>query len=98
MYNKHMTFAELLQKERAIWGNDKQALEHIVICMGKNYGDLSKQARSKIENGQLDEIELKKELGNMIASTIRWIDDLGFSVDECIELALKSQKAYKGRQ
>lgn len=90
-----MTFEELLKKEREIWGNDKQALEHIVIAMGKVYGDISAQARDKIEKGEFDEAELKKELGNMIASTIRWADDLGFDVNECVELALESQKKYK---
>lgn len=89
-----MTFDELLQKEREIWGDDKQALEHIVICIGKNYGDLSKQARAKIETGQFDAQEVKKELGNMIASTVRWIDDLGFSAEECLQLALKAQQKY----
>lgn len=90
-----MTFSELLKKERAIWGNDKQAVEHIVVCMGKTYGDISAQARAQLEKGQLDEQELKKELGNMVASTVRWIDDLGFDVQECIDLALKSQEKYR---
>ncbi len=90
-----MTLDELLKTEREIWGNDKQALEHIVICMGKNYGDLSAQARSKIEKGKTDDQEIKKELGNMIASTVRWIDDLGFDLNECINLALESQRKYK---
>ena len=90
-----MTLEDLLKKEREIWGNDKQAIEHIVICMGKTYGDISAQARAKIEQGKFDENELKKELGNMIASTVRWIDDLGFNIEECIDLALKSQQTYK---
>jgi len=90
-----MNTKQLLDEERIIWGNRKQSLEHIVICMGKTYGDIAKEARSKLESGSVHETELKKELGNMISSTIRWIDDLGYGVDECIELALQSQKAYK---
>lgn len=90
-----MTFDELLTQERKIWGNDRQAIEHVVICMGKTYGDISAQARAKIENGNFDEGELKKELGNMIASTTRWIDDLGFDVQECLDLATESQQKYK---
>ena len=36
--------------------------------------------------------ELKKELGNIIFSTIRWCDDLGYDPEECIRLAIDSQK------
>lgn len=90
-----MTIQELLDQERAIWGDQKQSLEHIYVCMGKTYGDIAKQARNKLENGEIDETELKKELGNMIASTTRWVDDLGFDVEECLQLALKSQRSYK---
>lgn len=92
-----MNIDELLKKERQIWGNDKQAIEHIVVCMGKTYGDISAQARAKIEDGEFDATELKKELGNMIASTVRWIDDLGFDVQECLKLALDSQKKYRSK-
>lgn len=90
-----MTLQELLATERSIWGDDTQELEHIVVCMGKTYGDIAKQARNKLEKGEIDEAELKKELGNMIASTTRWIDDLGFSVEDCIDSALESQRAYR---
>ena len=90
-----MNTQDSLKEERSIWGNKKQTLDHIVICMGKPYGDICKQVRSKIETGNFDENELKKELGNTVASTIRFIDDLGYDVDECIGLALDSQRAYK---
>ena len=90
-----MTLQELLATERSIWGDSTQELEHIVVCMGKTYGDIAKQARNKLEKGEIDEAELKKELGNMIASTTRWIDDLGFSVEECIDSALESQRVYR---
>lgn len=90
-----MNINELLAEERKIWGNDKQALEHIVVCMGKTYGDVAKQARNKLEKGTIEEAELKKELGNMVASTIRWIDDLDYDAEECLALALESQRAYK---
>jgi len=90
-----MNLQQLLDEERSIWGSKKQNLEHIVICMGKTYGDIAKEARSHLEGGTVHETELKKELGNMIASTIRWIDDLGYSSDECLSLALAAQKAYK---
>jgi len=95
VYNWFMNTQDLLKQEREIWGDKKQTLEHIAICMGKPYGDICEQARSKIETGKFDEVELKKELGNTVASTIRFIDDLGYDVEECINLALDSQRAYK---
>jgi len=38
--------------------------------------------------------ELKKELGNVILSTIRWIDDLGLDVLECLDLAIEAQEKF----
>jgi len=38
--------------------------------------------------------ELKKELGNLIFSTVRWIDDLGFDVLECLDLAVEAQERF----
>ncbi len=35
--------------------------------------------------------ELKKELGNVIFSTIRWCDD---EPEQCIELGIKAQKNF----
>lgn len=53
--------------------------------------------RAKAETSIL---ELKKELGNIIFSTIRWIDDLGLDVLECLDLAIEAQEkfAHSGRQ
>lgn len=39
--------------------------------------------------------ELKKELGNIIFSTIRFCDDLGFDPEDCIREAIKCQKKFK---
>lgn len=38
--------------------------------------------------------ELKKELGNIIFSTIRWVDDLGLDVLECLDLAIEAQEKF----
>ena len=40
------------------------------------------------------EREFKKELGNIIFSTIRWIDDLGLDVLECLDLAIEAQEKF----
>lgn len=40
------------------------------------------------------ERELKKELGNILFSTIRWIDDLGLDPLECLDLAINAQEKF----
>ncbi len=63
--------------------------------MGVTYGDICRQARKTLEGGEVNTNELKKEFGNIIASTVRWADDLGLDIEECLELALTAQRAYK---
>lgn len=38
--------------------------------------------------------QVKKELGNIIFSTIRWVDDLGLDVLECLDLAIEAQEKF----
>lgn len=89
-----MNIDELLQQAREIWGDGKLTLEEIIIRQGVTIGDIHRYARDKSEGATLDENELKKEMGNIIFSTIRWCDDLGFSLEECIELAKQAQIKY----
>ncbi len=70
------------------------ALSHIASVIGVVYGDICRQTRSQIEQGTIDEAELKKELGNLITSCIRWCDDLGFDPQECIALSQQAQARY----
>jgi hypothetical protein len=55
-------------------------------------------ATAKNENGEEREYvwrrELKKELGNILFSTVRWIDDLGLDPLECLELAIAAQEKF----
>jgi hypothetical protein len=90
-----MDIKTLLQKARSIWGNDTLSLDEILIRQGVTIGDLHRLARDHDEGQALNEAELKKELGNVIFSTIRWCDDLGYSPEECIELAQAAQTKYK---
>lgn len=92
-----MDISELLKKAREIWGDEKLTLEEIIIRQGVSIGDIHRYARDKTEGKPVDEAELKKELGNIIFSTIRWCDDLGYSPEECVELAQKAQIAYRQR-
>jgi hypothetical protein len=90
-----MSIDELLKEARSIWGNDKLSLDEILIRQGVTIGDLHRLARDHDEGQPLDETELKKEMGNVIFSTIRWCDDLGYTPEECIELAKKAQAKYR---
>ena len=93
-----MTIEELLAESRKIWGDQKLTLEEIIVRQGVAMGDIHRFARDKSEGKATDESELKKELGNIIFSTIRWCDDLGYSPEECLELAKQAQLKYRATQ
>lgn len=94
-----MDIDTLLEAARHIWGDEKLTLDEILVRQGVTVGDISRIARTKSEDKILNDIELKKELGNVIFSMIRWCDDLGYSPKECIELAKQAQIKYvKNRQ
>jgi hypothetical protein len=89
-----MNIQDLLEESRSIWGAQKLSIEEIIIRQGVAIGDIHRYARDKSEGKAVNEDELKKELGNIIFSTIRWCDDLGFTPEECIELAKTAQRNY----
>ena len=91
-----MDIKSLLKKSRQIWKTKKCSLPEIVIRLGKIFGDICRVARNEPKDQEVaqDEKELKKELGNVIFSTIRWCDDLGFDPEECIDLAIEAQEKY----
>ncbi len=77
-------------------GNKKLSLPEIITRMGKVFGDFCRWSRNAPKDKEMhtDE-ELKKEMGNMILSIIRWCDDLGYDPEECVEIAQKTQKKFK---
>jgi len=91
-----MNITELLKLSREIWGDKKLTLAEIIVCLGKVYGDICLWQRNapKDESYHTDK-ELKKELGNIIFSTIRWCDDLGYNPEDCIKEAIECQKEFK---
>jgi len=93
-----MQIDSLLTEARQIWGDTPMALDHIVIALGVVYGDLCRQARAQKEGDEISEVEIKKEMGNLLFSLIRWCDDLGFDPEECIELAKETQAAYSKKK
>ncbi|MDD4606963.1 MAG: hypothetical protein PHS07_01295 [Patescibacteria group bacterium] len=90
-----MEVRDLLIMGRQIWGEEKLNLNQIIVRMGKVFGDICRYERDAIKDKNLhtDE-ELKKEMGNIIFSTIRWCDDLNYDPKECIEIAIQSQKKF----
>lgn len=91
-----MEIKELLKIAQEIWGGEKPSLSQIIVRMGKVYGDICRWERNakKDEAFHIDE-ELKKELGNIIFSTIKWCNDLNYDPEECINLAIDCQKKFE---
>ena len=91
-----MQIQELLQQGKTIWGDQKLSLSEIIVRLGKIFGDICRFERNAPKDTSLHtEDELKKELGNIIFSTIRWCDDLGYSPEECLTLAIECQKKFQ---
>ena len=90
-----MEIKNLLEQGRDIWGEGRLSLAQIIVRMGKVFGDLCRWERGAVKDQSMhtDE-ELKKELGNMIFSTIRWCDDLGYDPEECIQIAIDCQNKF----
>ena len=91
-----MEIKSLLQEARQIWGDKKLSLPQIIVRLGKVYGDICRWERDA-EKDKLthNDDELKKELGNVVFSTIRWCDDLGYDPEECIKIAIDCQKKFE---
>lgn len=90
-----MEINKLLSQSRAIWPG-KCSLPEIIIRMGKVFGDICRYARNAEKDKELHtDSEIKKELGNMIFSSIRWCNDLGYDPEECVKIAINCQKEFK---
>jgi hypothetical protein len=86
---------------RAIWGEGRMTIDEIPVRLMVGLGDIARAARDTCTDPTAGEVmearlvpEVKKELGNLIFSTIRFCDDLGFDVEECLELAIKAQRKF----
>ncbi|MFA6376047.1 MAG: hypothetical protein WCX69_01445 [Candidatus Paceibacterota bacterium] len=90
-----MEIKQLLQVGREIWTGDKLTLAQIIVRMGKVFGDICRWERDAAKNKDTHTADdLKKELGNIIFSTIEWCDELGYDPEECIKLAIDCQKKF----
>jgi len=90
-----LTLKKHLKAIRRTWKGavGKMSLSEIIAAMGVVFGDICRVERDwRCYTGD----NLKREFGNMILSTIRWCDDLGFDPDECIEIAMEAQTKFAG--
>lgn len=91
-----MEIAELLAQSKKVWGKEKLSLSQIIVRLGKVFGDICRWERNALKDKRIHTTkELKKEMGNVILSTVRWCDDLGFNPEDCIKEALKAQRKFK---
>lgn len=91
-----LTVAALVAEARTIWPTVMTDQE-IVVALTVTVGDVARQVRDTHEARPVDPQELRKELGNVVLSTLRWMDDLNLDPAECIALAFASQRAYQQR-
>jgi hypothetical protein len=86
--------AEMLWAARRIWGREPMGLREVAECVAVVSGDLSRQGRALGEGRAPDMAQVAKELGNLMFSARRWMDDLGLDVADCLERAMASQEEY----
>lgn len=101
----HAGLSALRVQGRQIWGDTRHSLPEIVVRLMVGVGDLARldrdgystHGRTASEDLEIQERwhrEIKKEFGNIILSTVRWIDDLGFDPLECLDLAIEAQEKF----
>jgi hypothetical protein len=89
----HAGLSALRVQARQIWGTKRHTFPEIVLRLMVGVGDLARHARdASVDPDAVREV--KKEFGNVIFSTIRWVDDLGLDVLECMDLAIEAQEKF----
>ncbi len=83
---------DILKHSLDIWGYDRATAKDIALRMGVIHGDICRFIRDQ------DDKELQRELGNMILSTVRWINDLEFSFTDCLDAAMICQIEFVRRR
>jgi hypothetical protein len=93
----HAGISALRVQARQVWGTESISLSEMALWLRLSAEVLERLARAFPDRPMMasardvdaGRIELQRELGNIIFSTIRWIDDLGFDARECLDLAIK---------
>lgn len=97
----HMTLDEIVREGRAIWASQPQmtAADQVVV-LGKVLLDMSVLARTRRENGAWTEAERSdwaRELGNLIATSARFIYEANRDCENAVRAALAGQRRYVER-
>jgi len=98
----HAGLSALRVQGRQIWGTESTPLSEMVLWLRLSAEVLARLSRDfpdrpmvvSARDVDAGRIELQRELGSIIFSTIRWIDDLGFDVRECLDLAIEAQEKF----
>jgi hypothetical protein len=98
----HAGLSVLRVQARQIWGPARQTLDEIIVRLMVGVGDLARASRDGGLPARMDlspaaeraRAEIQKELGNVLLSTVRWIDDLGLDPLECLDLAIEAQETF----
>jgi len=85
----------LSQKAKEIWGDEKLPLSRIIVRLGKIFGDICRWERNEDKDKEIHtDKELKKELGNLIFSTIKFCEELDYDPEDCVNIAIECQKKF----
>lgn len=93
---------DLLATARDIWQDTPPLdLDHGALVLAKIVGDLAGALRDGMGSSVLDVSRfwgtVYRELGNLLLTVPRLIDDAGLSLDECLRQAEQAQRAYADR-
>lgn len=88
---------ELLAIARDAWPLSTPLACHMPTTLAVVLGDFARLVR---DGGDPDATNsaASRELGNLILNALRYADDLGLDVDDCIASAAAAQRAYRERR
>lgn len=81
----------LLAQARAVWPEGER-VDRMPTILAVIVGDYARAIRDL----PLDfNRQAKRELGNLVLTALRYADDLGLHVDDCVEDALEAQERWR---
>jgi ribosome biogenesis SPOUT family RNA methylase Rps3 len=95
-----VTLDEIVREGLDVWGRQQLTPADQVAVLGKVLGDLSGLARTRQEKGAwtgVERTEWVRELGNLIATSARFIDEANRDCENAVRAALAGQRRYVER-
>jgi hypothetical protein len=101
----HAGLSALRVQGRQIWGTESTPLFEMALWLRVSAEVLARLSRdfpdrpmvASARDVDAGRIKLQRELGDIIFSAIRWIEDLGFDARECLDFAIEAQEKQSGR-